>query len=210
MRSEEKSSGMRIGYVSDYDSKRHMARVIFPELDEMVSGWLQVIVPNSKRNHDEHHLDIGEHVVCMMQGSGTESGIVFGSVYDDKNIPPEGNPDIRKITFDDGTVITIDRANHVCRISDSFGSVIVMANGDIKLTDSTGSIIEMSDGGIELKPSDGGSMKLAGEAMSLSGMKNLNIEISEAMNLTTSTTISLNAARIELNAPSLKKDGDFE
>lgn len=37
-RSEESSAKLRFGYVSDYDKSRHMARVIFPELDNLVSA----------------------------------------------------------------------------------------------------------------------------------------------------------------------------
>lgn len=109
MRSEELKAVMRFGYVSDYDKSKHMARVIFPELDDLVSGWLQVLVEHSRRDfmkdgkehkcichhaggaivkhHDEYYLETGEHVVCLMQGSGTESGVILGCIYDERNRP---------------------------------------------------------------------------------------------------------------------------
>ena len=49
----------RLGYVSAYDAKRHMARIQFPDKDDLVSAWLPVAVSNSKKNRDECHLDIG-------------------------------------------------------------------------------------------------------------------------------------------------------
>ena len=103
---------LRTGYISDYDPKRHMARVIFPDKGFLVSGWLPVSVRNSKRNHDENHLDINEHVLCLFEGNGVEEGFILSALYDDKNTPPDSDPDIRKILFDDGSVITYDRKNH--------------------------------------------------------------------------------------------------
>lgn len=107
--SEEGYARLRFGYVSDYDKSRHMARVIFPELDNIVSGWLQVIAEHTNRDymkdgkehvcichhsggaivkhHDEYYLETGEHVACLMNGSGTENGIIIGCIYDDKVRP---------------------------------------------------------------------------------------------------------------------------
>ena len=47
----------RFGYVSAYDAQRHMARIQFPDKENLVSSWLPVVIPNSKKNHDELHLD---------------------------------------------------------------------------------------------------------------------------------------------------------
>ena len=99
---------LRYGYISDYDASRHMARVIFPELDNMVSGWLQIIVEHTKRDymkdgkehickchhyggigyhHDEYYMAIGEQVACLMNGTGTENGVILGCIYDEVNRP---------------------------------------------------------------------------------------------------------------------------
>ena len=94
--STEAGAHGRFGYVSAYDPQKHMARIQFPDKGDLVSAWLPVAVLNSKKNHDECHLDVGEHVYCNMMGNGLESGVVLCAVYDDKNKPPEGNQDIRK------------------------------------------------------------------------------------------------------------------
>ena len=122
--SEEKSVA-RFGYVSDYDAARHMARIQFPDKNNLVSGWIPVAVRNSLKNHDEHHLDIGEHVFCVMQGNGTESGCVLCAVYDDTNKSHVGNKDKRSVTFDDGTQIIYDRAAKKLEIN---------CSGDIEIT----------------------------------------------------------------------------
>lgn len=124
---------MRYGVVSDYDAKRHMARIKFPDKDNLVSGWLPVVIPNSLKNHDELHLDINEHVVCIMTGNGIEAGAVIGSIYDDTNKPPEGNQNIRKITFSDGTEIFYNREKHKLKIN-CVGDIELHADGHMKIS----------------------------------------------------------------------------
>lgn len=129
---DESCSHGRFGYVSAYDAKRHMARIQFPDKDNLVSAWLPVAIPNSLKNKDEVHLDIGEHVYCSMMGSGLEVGVVIGSIYDDKNKPIVHDPDIRVITFEDGTQISYDRKNHKLEIY-CVGDIEIKANGNIKI-----------------------------------------------------------------------------
>ena len=123
----------RFGYVSDYDPKGHMARIIFPDKGNLVSSWLPVLVPNSKENHDELHLDVNEHVFCLMLGNGLEAGAVIGAIYDNKNNPPEGVQNIRKITFQDGTEILYDRKNHELKIN-CVGNITIHADGNMKIS----------------------------------------------------------------------------
>ena len=133
MNNNEASGVNRFGYVSDYDPKRHMARVHFPDKGDLVSNWLPVAIPNSKKNKDECHLDIGEHVFCSMLGNGLEAGVVLCSIYDDENKPPTGNQDIRTVHFEDGTEISYDRNKHKLTIS-CVGDIEILASGDISVT----------------------------------------------------------------------------
>jgi phage baseplate assembly protein V len=110
-----------------------MARIKFPDKDNLVSAWIPVGISNSKKNKDEFHLDIDEHVFCVMLGNGLEHGIVLCSVWDDKNKPPLGDPDVRRTEFADGTTVFVDRETHVVEIKDSYGSVLRMAEGNIYL-----------------------------------------------------------------------------
>ncbi|MBQ7577612.1 MAG: phage baseplate assembly protein V [Synergistaceae bacterium] len=137
MANENKEQGAqgRFGYVSDYDPARHMARIKFPDKGDLVSGWIPVSVSNSKKNRDEVHLDIGEHVYCNMMGNGLEMGVVLCSLYDDTNKPPAGDADIRKTTYDDGTEIIYDRKNHKLQIN-CVGDIEIHADGNIKITGS--------------------------------------------------------------------------
>ena len=132
-KNNEASSHGRFGYVSDYDSERHMARIEFPDKGNLVSAWLPVAVSNSKKNKDECHLDIGEHVFCSMMGNGLEAGVVLCSIYDDTNKPPTGDTDTRKVTFEDGTEISYDRKNNEMKINCK-GNIEIHAEGNIKIT----------------------------------------------------------------------------
>ncbi len=56
--------------------------------------------------------DINEQVACMMDEHG-EEGIVLGAIYSDADTTPISNQDKYHITFNDGTVLEYDRANHI-------------------------------------------------------------------------------------------------
>ena len=148
MSNESTESGAhgRFGYVSAYDPQKHMARIQFPDKENLVSEWLPVAVPNSKKNHDECHLDIGEHVYCNMMGNGLESGVVLCAIYDDKNKPLAGDGDIRKTTFEDGTEILYDRKNKLLEIKCE-GDVKIQAKGNITFK-ADGNITITADGNI--------------------------------------------------------------
>lgn len=129
--SNESPASLRFGHVTDYDPKKHMARVAFPDLG-ITSQWLPIIVHNSLKNHDELHLDKDEHVACIMAGTGTELGTILGAFYDDKNKPPKADENIRSIVFEDDTEITYDRKEHklsiICK-----GDIQITADGNITL-----------------------------------------------------------------------------
>lgn len=132
----ETPASLRYGYVSAYDAVRHMARIRFPDKDSLVSFWLPVLVLNSKRNKQEAHLDIDEHVACIMLGNGLEAGIVLGAIWDDKNLPPCQNHDRFCMEFDgkDGKAhLFVDREQKIMQIRDFYGSFIKFENEDIIL-----------------------------------------------------------------------------
>lgn len=124
---------MRFGYVSDYDEFKHRARVRFPDKDNMVSGWLPVGAFNTKKNKDKIPLDIGEHVCCLLSGSGTEDGIILCSFYDDNNEVPEIDKNIRCVHFSDGTKMSYDRKENEFEIINEDGSFILMKQGKIHI-----------------------------------------------------------------------------
>lgn len=131
MPTNEDGGVLRFGYVSVFDPEKKLARVRFPDKDNLVSGWLQLLVWNTLRNKDEINLDPDEHVACLMAGNGIERGVVLGSVWDDKNRPPVGDQDIRITTYKDGAAVMVDRERHIIEVKDHYGSYIRFADGNI-------------------------------------------------------------------------------
>jgi phage baseplate assembly protein gpV len=144
------SATLRDGHVSSYDAGTHTARVVFDDLDGMVSHPFPVILPNTLKNKDEIHLDAGEHVMCLCMGNGIESGIVLGCVYDKKNPPEVGNPAKRLTIFEDGSHVLVDRQEHLMQIKDSYGSFILMKDGDIVIQSANHVQINPGDSPVEL------------------------------------------------------------
>jgi phage baseplate assembly protein V len=124
---------IRVGKISAVYPERGTATVQFPDRGGLVSKELAVSQVNTLKNKDESFPDPGEHVVCAFFGNGLSEGVVLSAIYDAKNKPNAGNPDVRTTKFEDGTTFTVDRKNHVVEIQDSFGSVIKMADGYIDL-----------------------------------------------------------------------------
>lgn len=180
--STEAGAHGRFGYVSVYDAKRHMARIQFPDKGGLVSAWIPVAVSNSKKNRDEYHLDVGEHVYCNMMGNGLENGVVLCAVYDDKNKPPEGNEDIRKTTYDDGTQILYDRKNKLLKI-ECEGDIEIHAKGHIKL---------FSDDDIETH-TDKGTVINASQGIELSAGMDIALSSSADIALDASGDLGLDA-----------------
>ncbi len=125
---------MRIGKVTEFNAKKMQARVKFTDMG-IISHWLPLLVSNSINTKDTHYLDEGEHVACLMQGTGAETGYVLGAIYDDKNYPeiPGQDPDIRRVKYDDGTEILYDRKEHKLMI-DVKGDVEITASGHMKFS----------------------------------------------------------------------------
>ena len=187
---------LRFGHVTEYDPSRHMARVNFPDLG-IVSYWLPVLVSNSLKNHDEVHVDIGEHVACMMSGDGAEMGVILGAFYDDKNKPPVQDEDIRTVTFSDGVRVLYDRESHSLVVDSpelvSVSGEHIMFNADSAST--TARVIESSAENIT---QSAGKFELSAESISISGGAGGSAGIS-------GKAINMNAEAITLSGDILLK-----
>lgn len=103
----------REGTVVEVDAERCKARVQF---EDSTSGWLSVLQRNTKANKDQGLPDVDEFVACMLD-TGGESGCILGAVYTRDNTPPEPSPDVRRVTFSDGTCIEYDRDASVLKVA---------------------------------------------------------------------------------------------
>ncbi|WP_198468971.1 phage baseplate assembly protein V [Acetomicrobium sp. S15 = DSM 107314] len=122
---------IRIGIVSSIDAEKGTARVIFDDLDNLVSYNLPILFPATLKNKAYHMLDIGEHVVCAFLDNGLEKGVILGAIYSGPDAVPIADSNIWHLSIPGGAAIEINRATHELVIVDSFGSRIVFREGDI-------------------------------------------------------------------------------
>lgn len=140
----EQNTALRFGHVRDFNAKKHMATVHFPDLG-ITSGWLPVLIPNSNSDHDERPLSIGEHVACLLAGTGKAHGVILGAFYDAKNKPPVADENVHAVTFSDGTQITYDTHTHTLNVESSLNITIEGVNVNISAES-----ITLSGGHIDL------------------------------------------------------------
>ena len=213
----EPAGFLRFGHVSAYDPKRHMARVIFPAMDDVVSAWLPVLVSYSNGNFIESHIDIGTHVACIMAGEGTESGIIAGCFYDDSNTPHTGDRDITCLEFSDGTRLSYDRKNHSLDINAS-GTITINASGNVTVNsqgnitanssgdftaNTAGSVSLVADGGATVIGSSNGLVSIDSQFVTIESSERINL-LSSSSSIKSSGKIDiLSADEINIKAPSV-------
>ena len=122
----------KAGIVYDIDNDNHTARVIFPDMDNLPSGWLQVGVPFAKAGKSNNMPKKDEQVLCLMDES-FEDGYIIGSLYSEEDMTPLASEDIFLHKFDDGTIIQYDTEQHILT-ANVLGSINVTAEDVISLT----------------------------------------------------------------------------
>ncbi len=100
------------------------AQVQFPDLDGLVSAWLQVVVKKTLKDKECYTLDVGEQVACLMD-ENFENGVVLGAVYSDADVTPVVSPDKLHFRFFDGGSFEYDRSS---------GTLTVVTTGPVNLT----------------------------------------------------------------------------
>ena len=127
------SAAFRLGIVKDQDPSLGRLRVAFSEFDQMLSYWLPVVVPKTQNDKAYWLPDIGEQVVCLMDGRD-EAGVVLGAVYSQADTTPVQSADKCHLGFKDGTAMEYDRAAHVLALSFQDTTVIKYDGGAHALT----------------------------------------------------------------------------
>jgi phage baseplate assembly protein V len=111
------------------EAKPGFARVRFPDLDDLVTDWLPVLVKKSLQDKECWTLDKGEQVACILD-EYFESGCVLGAVYSDADVPPVSSPDTMCFKFFDGGHFEYDRGSGKLTIVTT-GPVDVTAGGSV-------------------------------------------------------------------------------
>lgn len=96
-----------VGIVQEIDQAKCLARVIFPDKDNMVSGWLSVVQRNTYGHKSKEMPKKGEQVSCLMD-ENLEEGEILGGIYSDEDPPPVSEAKGFYIEFEDGSIIEYD------------------------------------------------------------------------------------------------------
>ena len=93
---------IRQGEISSIDVKNGKARVIFPDRDNKVSDWLNILVPFSDSHSDNYNLAVGQSVLVLSLPDMPEAGYILGCPMRANGIA-EGEV---KRTYSDGNFIS--------------------------------------------------------------------------------------------------------
>ena len=121
---EERLSPFRIGIVSKVSPVSGEARVVFDDLDGLETDELPVLFAKTLQDRYFAMPDVGEHVACLMD-ERFETGVILGAVYDDTNLPPEGNQDRDYIRWGNGAFVEHDRKT---------GRITINTPNDVEIT----------------------------------------------------------------------------
>ncbi|WP_190283455.1 phage baseplate assembly protein V [Cellulosilyticum sp. ST5] len=149
---------LRIGKVSSTNPKAATVKVVFSDMDNMVSHDLPLLFPQGLKNKAYAMPDVGENVVCLFIEQGVGDGFCIGSFYTLSDTPPVTNQDKVHYSFEDGSHVEYDRSK--CKLT-------VHAVGDVQIE---GRNITLSGGTIQINGDItlNGSTTLSGN-VSLSG-----------------------------------------
>lgn len=126
----------RRGIVEEVDVDTHRVRVRFPEHQDMVSGWLDVLVRDAL-DDKEYSLPSKGAQVGVMMDENDEAGCVLGAVYSKADAPvAPKSEDARHLTFKDGTQVKYDRAAHELAVK-------LAAGAKLKIDVSGGGMVEV-------------------------------------------------------------------
>ena len=140
----------RLGIVKEQDLVNARVRVVFPDHQQMLSYWLQVLARKTQNDKFYAMPDVGEQVACLMD-EHDEAGAVLGAIYSSVDIPPVQSADKYHISFKDGATVEYDRAGHALAMSLPDGATMNLSvNGASIAIDASGNITVHAAGGINL------------------------------------------------------------
>lgn len=126
---------LKFGIISELDAPKGLARVLFPDADNIVSNWLPVSVPLTLNDKISVPLFVNEHVWCVMDDN-LEYGVIGGAIYSTEDTPASGNANKVSIQFAQGLLVEYNRSNKTLSVSGS-GKVKIDVNNDVEIKSAT-------------------------------------------------------------------------
>lgn len=127
-----RGASLRFGTVTEA-SPNGSARVQLHDGGGMVSQPLRTLHRRTLKDKDQCLPDVGEQVAVLFSGQGLEQGCVLGAVYSQKDAAPGQEQPMQFYRFEDGTVISYDRANHKF-FADIKGEADITVKEDARVT----------------------------------------------------------------------------
>ncbi|MCC3379894.1 phage baseplate assembly protein V [Paenibacillus farraposensis] len=115
----------RIGVVSSVDTDTGKVRVVFPDMDDMVSPELPLLTTGTGWGLSNAMPEPGDNVACIFIGNGRPDGVCLGALYDGSYDMPADQSQ-RGIYFEDGSYVYFDKTTGSIEIN-AVGSVNVQA-----------------------------------------------------------------------------------
>lgn len=120
---------LKFGFVTALDEALGRVRVRLPDLDDLQTFWLPVLMPKTHQDKHWHLPDVGEHVAVLLDARG-EAGVVLGAVFSIRDAGIDGGPEVFAIRFGNGDVVRHDRRDGSWLIQCA-GPVTVEAGGAV-------------------------------------------------------------------------------
>ena len=123
---------LKQGTVQIINSKDCTAKVVLPDLDNMLSPWLQIVYDLSFGDMDYHMPKIGTQVACILDDN-FESGVIIGATYSKKNLPPASTENKFIKQFEDCTIVEYDKNLKTLTLS-SAGNINLISADMLNIT----------------------------------------------------------------------------
>lgn len=115
------------GIVHEVDVATHRVRVKLPQRQDLVTGWLDVLVLAAHGGERVHGLPKVGTQVALMLDERAEAGCVLGAIYSSADPAPGLPITTRRMEFGDGGVVEYDAAAHVLRLTVPAGGTLELA-----------------------------------------------------------------------------------
>ena len=97
-----------VGEVVEVDETLHRVRVKIPDRDNVITGFLPVLVPYAYQTYSYGLPKVGDTVLCVFLPYGIEDGFVIGAYYHRQEEPPVKGKEKFYRRFSDGTTVEYD------------------------------------------------------------------------------------------------------
>lgn len=105
-----------VGEVVEVDEELHRVRVKLPDRDNVVTGFLPVLVPFAHQRYTYSLPKVGDTVLCVFLPHGLEDGFVVGAFYHRREKPPLVGEEKVYGRFVDGAEVEYDEGTSRFRV----------------------------------------------------------------------------------------------